>query len=163
MEGRCKYNIKVGNKCRMVVDSHWCGYDNNDAEHSNFSTEARVIQRPVGKHVVSMKAASFHDDEPRLVSHCRNVKARIYPCERIQKRHITRLSNLFLNTSWLSSCLASLQIKNKHDPVVHYTCLKKIKFPQFLPTAIVVTKVRRRMIHLSVIQGNTFCKLRVAK
>jgi len=22
MEGRCKDNIKVGNKCRMVVDSH---------------------------------------------------------------------------------------------------------------------------------------------
>lgn len=95
IEDRCKDNIKVGNKCTMVVDSHRCGYDNNDAEHSNSSTDARVIQRPVGKHVLSMKATSFHGDEPRLVSHCRNVKARIYPCERIQKRRITRLSNLF--------------------------------------------------------------------
>jgi hypothetical protein len=95
MEDRCKDNIILGNKCRIVVDCHWCGYDKNDAEHWNSSTEARVIQRSVGKHVLSMKATSFRDDEPRLVSHCRNVKASIYPCERIQTRRITRLSNLF--------------------------------------------------------------------
>lgn len=59
MEDKCKDNIKVGNKCRMVVDSHWCGYDNNILEHSNSSTEARVILRSFAKHVLSLKATSF--------------------------------------------------------------------------------------------------------
>jgi len=95
MEDRCKDNIEVGNKCRVFADSHSCGYDKNDVEQSNSSTEARVILRSVGQHVLSMKATSFREAEPRLVSHCRNVRARIYPCERIQKRRITRLSNLF--------------------------------------------------------------------
>jgi hypothetical protein len=111
---KCETDVKIILKWEINVGWFWIVID-VDMITTMLNIQIPVqklgsFQRLVGKHVLSMKATSFRDDEPRLVSHCQNLKARIYPCERIQKRRITRLTNLFQYTSWLSSCLARLQL-----------------------------------------------------
>jgi hypothetical protein len=93
-----KLDVKIILKWEMNVGYLWIviGVDKiRTMLNIRIPVQKLVIRRPVGKHVLPMKATSYHHHELRLDSHCRNVKAGIYPCERIQKRRITRLSNLF--------------------------------------------------------------------